>query len=254
MKNPSEKKCYVTWSGGIDSTAVIGQLLEAGWKVFPVHLSFGELNYQDRECAARDLLTEMFEMRWPDQWNSTFHADGDFLSAFMRKDTNEIPRRNKHILDFMMENFVIPEECYYVGMGEYIGADTWVVKDHVGEHDADARYLASYLLREYGSGYRLMTLADFGESRYKADRVRLLVDSIGPDYAMLTTNCMGDMLMHCGHCYKCVERHVAFEEVLGFGMDNTEYAINPENASFYKTYLQQSRGELVNLSWDQVRI
>lgn len=251
MKNPNEKKCYVTWSGGIDSTGVLGLLLQAGWEVFPINLSFGEMNYQGREAHAREELAEMFEMRYPHQWNATYHDSGHFLSGFMRD--GEIPRRNKHILDYMMENHVIPTECYYVGMGEYIGADTWVVKDHVGEHDADARYLAAYLLHEYGSGYRLMTLADFGESRCKSDRVCLLVDAIGPDYALLTTNCMANMNMHCGRCYKCVERHVAFEEVLGRGMDTTEYAVNPESSPCYESYVRQARGELVDLSWNDVR-
>jgi len=152
-----------------------------------------------------------------------------------------------------MTNLIVPSDAYYVGMGEYIGADTWAVKDHVGAHDADARYLAAYLLYEYGLNYRLMTLADFGESRYKSDRVNLLVNAIGPDAALLTTNCMDSFSLHCGRCYKCVERHAAFEIVLGRGEDSTEYVVNPETVDYYVQYEKQMQGEAVDLKWDRVK-
>lgn len=253
MSNPNHKNCYITWSGGIDSTGVLGLLLQAGWNVVPVTLRFGKLGYQTREREARDALSERFEMQYPDQWQDTIEWDGSFLAHFSA-DGVEIMRRNRHILDWMMMNHVIPNDGYYLGMGEYIGADTWAVKDHVGAHDADARYLAAYLLYEYGLNYRLMTLADFGESRYKADRVRLLVDAIGPDAALMTTNCMGGELQHCGQCYKCVERNVAFEAVLGHGFDTTEYIVDPRKAPYYHQYEHQMDGEAVDLKWHDVNL
>jgi len=253
MNDPNNKTCYVTWSGGIDSTGVLGLLLQAGWTVHPITLRFGRIGYQTREHTARAALAERFEMQYPDQWNPTEERDGSFLNHFSA-DGVEIMRRNKHILDWMMMNYVLPNKGYYLGMGEYIGADTWAVKDHVGAHDADARYLAAYLLQEYGLSFRLMTLADFGESRYKADRVSLLVDAIGPDAALLTTNCMGGELTHCGQCYKCIERHVAFQVVLGKGFDTTEYLVDPKKASYYLQYEYQMEGEAIDLKWQDVNV
>lgn len=248
MKNPNEKKIYVTWSGGIDSTALIGQLLMKGWQVFPVTLTFGPLGYKEREAVARAYLQEFFQAEWGDLFVTPTLADGRWLENFANAD-GHIPRRNKHILDFMMDNFVIPNDGYYVGMGEYIGADTWVVKDHVGMHDADSRYLAAYLLHEYGLDYRFMALNDFGESRYKSDRVRLLHDAVG-NMAMLTSNCMYDNpTLHCGNCYKCIERHVAFMDIMGG--DATNYQVRPELWPNYDLYVRQMRGELVDLSWEQ---
>lgn len=252
MSNPNNKTCYVTWSGGIDSTGVIGLLLQAGWNVYPVTLLFGANGYKDRERKARIALAERFEMQYPDQWFDLESRDGEWLKTFEAYGGVEIPRRNKHILDYMMMNWVMPNDGYYIGMGEYIGADTWAVKDHVGAHDADARYLASYLLLEYGLNYRLMTLADFGESRYKSDRVQLLVDAIGPDAALMTTNCMDAFEIHCGRCYKCVERHAAFEAVLGDGLDDTEYVVDPKKITYYVEYEKQFRGQAVDLKWDRV--
>ncbi len=252
MQDPNKKLAYATWSGGIDSTAVIGQLLKHGWWVQPIVLLFGNTGYQAREFVARDRLFEYFRKEYGDMIRNPIQESGKFLSAF--EIDGEIPRRNKHILDYMMVRHVIPNEGYYVAMGEYIGADTWLVKDHVGAHDADSRYLASYLLHEYGFNYRFMALNDFAESRYKADRVFQLVTSVGPEHALQTSNCMGqNPIMHCGRCYKCIERHVAFEEVLGCGFDTTQYENDPKDHVTYHYYLRQMAGELVDLSWDDVQ-
>jgi len=253
MGNPNDKIVYTTWSGGIDSTGVIGQLLANGWEVVPVTLVFGDKGYKEREAIARGKLTDYFDASYPELFHKPILADGRFLENFSEGDLEGagIPRRNKHILDFMMTNFVIPADSYYIGMGEYIGADTWLVKDHVGAHDADSRYLAAYLLHEYGLGYRFIALNDFGESRYKADRVKLLVDAVGPLAALMTSNCMfGTTDAHCGSCYKCVEWHVAFEEVLGRGYDTTTYNVDPEAWPNYDMYVRQMAGELVDLSWE----
>lgn len=255
MGNPNDKIVYCTWSGGIDSTGVIGQLLMGGWQVQPVTLVFGEENYKDREAIARGKLQAWFGMEYPETFLEPEVVTGRWLDTFSfgGLPAAGIPRRNKHILDFMMTNYVIPKDGYYVGMGEYIGADTWLVKDHVGEHDADSRYLASYLLHEYGSSYRFMALNDFGESRYKSDRVALLVEALGPERALWTSNCMfGEVDAHCGKCYKCIERHVAFEEVLGQGFDKTTYIHDPKKHPSYEAYLRQMAGELVNMSWEEV--
>jgi len=249
MSNPNIKVIHVTWSGGIDSTGVIGQLLMGGWTVHPVTLLFGPEDYQKRERQARNLLHKEFTKRYPQQLRNRLEVDGTFLEDFSA-DGVEIPRRNKHILDYMMMNHVIPGDGYYIGMGEYIGADTWAVKDHIGAHDADSRYLAAYLLYEYGLNYRFIALNDFGESRYKADRVKLLIDSLGPVDAMKTTNCMVDGLKHCGECYKCVERCAAFWAVVGY--DTTEYIKDPRQAPFYNAYQMQMNGNTVNLEWDSV--
>jgi 7-cyano-7-deazaguanine synthase in queuosine biosynthesis len=257
MGNPNNKIVYCTWSGGIDSTGVIGQLLKHGWEVKPVTLVFGESGYRDREAIARGKLLAWFTNNYPGKIQPIDFIDGSFLTNFAagNLEAADIPRRNKHILDFMMTHYVIPNDGYYVGMGEYIGADTWLVKDHVGMHDCDARHFVAYLLAEYGLNYRYISLADFGESRYKADRVRLLVDAVGPKQALLTSNCMfGTMHEHCGKCYKCIERHVAFEEVLGSGFDTTVYLSNPKDHVSYIYYLKQMAGELVDLPWEVVNV
>ena len=257
MGNPNDKFVHVTWSGGIDSTAVIGQLLLNGYAVQPVTLVFGRPGYRDREAVARGRLTAWFENRYPETFFAPIMRSGHFLDSFEEGGLEGagIPRRNKHILDFMMTNYVMPSDGYYLAMGEYIGADTWLVKDHVGAHDADSRYLASYMLLEYGLGYRFMALNDFGESRYKSDRVQLLVDAVGEEAALWTSNCMfGTKEAHCGKCYKCVERHVAFELVLGPEVPCAVFENDPVMHPAYEAYRQQMAGSLVDMKWEEVNV
>lgn len=255
MSNPNVKTIWVTWSGGVDSTGVIANLLKGGWTVYPVCLKFGPDQYRSREAEARYKLALFFFDRYPHTFKEVMFADGAFLDKFS-PDGVEIPRRNKYIIDYMMANYVIPNDGYYIGMGEYIGADTWAVKDHVGAHDCDARYFSAYLLAEYGLSYRFISLADFGESRYKSDRVRLLVDAMGVEGALHTTNCMRDVIQHCGQCYKCIERACAFDEVLipkGF-VDTTIYTCNPREETSYPAYQMQMHGNDVNLQWRNFQI
>ncbi len=62
-----------------------------------------------------------------------------------------------------------------------------------------------------------------------------------------TTNCLHACLVHCGVCYKCVERAVAFDVVRV--VDETEYMTNPRETEKYDVYRQQMRGEEVSLLW-----
>ncbi len=252
MKDPNKKFVFVTWSGGIDSTAVIAQCLAHGYTVQPVTLLFGGTLLQKREHQARMVLQDWFTANYPDLYRDCALVDGKWLNTYFevgKVAQMSVPRRNRLILDYMMANFVLPSDGYYLGMGTYIGSDTGVV-EHVPAHDADTRYLQAYLLQEYGYEYRLITCDTFGEARYKGDRVRQLVDVVGPKIALHTSNCGKNILVPCGNCYNCAERHVAFEEVLGRGFDSTVYQRSPSNWLWYNSYVKQHNGELVDkVTW-----
>jgi len=239
MKN--KKKIVCTWSGGIDSTALIGHLLFNGYQVLAVTLNFYEDIFVDRERKARELLLPHLKSIGP---ITILEKEGNFLWNFS-PDGKEIPRRNRLIIDHIIETVCRPKEIYYIGVGEYIGADTWVVKDHVAGADADARALISYVYCEYGLDFRIITLADFGESRFKVDRIKLGYDIIG-DSMFLTTNCLNNSEIHCGECYKCVERNIAFELLLDH--DETVYMADPKLNSMHSVYANQMKGSFKNES------
>lgn len=237
-----------SWSGGIDSTGVVGHLLLAGYRVRLVTLQIYGASFGQREREARKAL-------WPHLLEAAEEGGGEIVSYVERPaeflwafspDGVEIPRRNKHIIDHLITKFCMPFGIKNIAMGEYIGADSWLVKDHVGGADADHRSLSAYIYNEYGLDYRMFSLADFGESRFKSDRMRLLIEALG-SAAFLTSNCLYDAPIHCGECYKCLERHAAFStfEII----DMTRYAKTPWTHPAYEKYLAQMQGYAVDESF-----
>jgi hypothetical protein len=237
----------VAWSGGVDSTALIGALLKSRRDVLaiclPIYKESAPRMWQ-REYEARQRLKPVLEdiaKAFGASFRVSEHQECEWIWAFARHDDPaEIPTRNKRIVDFIVAGYLWGEERPELGLGEYIGVDTWVVQDHVDGLDCDTRSLAAYLFNEYGITYRLWTLEDFGRMRYKRDRVKLLVESIGPKAAGFTTNCLNDTENHCGRCYKCIERRAAFE--MTAYPDATVYDRNPTDDSRYAQYLQQMAG------------
>jgi len=245
------KSVVASWSGGIDSTGVAAWLLKSGYSVELVTLKIYGGPFGERERVARARLFPILqEIGRKHGGTIVAHTEqgADWLWAFS-PDGREIPRRNKHILDHLVTKYCMPFNITNVAMGEYIGADTWVVKDHVAAADADHRSLSAYLYYEYGINYRFMSLADFGESRFKSDRLRLLITAAGGDAAHMTTNCLYNDRMHCGRCYKCIERAAAFEVLIM--EDQTSYLVDPRADTAYPVYVKQMRGEAAssNLPW-----
>lgn len=248
----ADKQVVASWSGGIDSTGVVANLLRRGYDVHAVTLNIYGGEFGKREKRAREQLWSVLA----DAGNigggkfETTETPASWIWAFS-PDGFEIPRRNKHIIDHLITAYCMPKGITNIAMGEYIGADSWLVSDHVGAADADARSLGAYIFNEYGLDYRMFTLADFGESRYKVDRLRLLVEGIGSVAASKTSNCLYDYDEHCGACYKCVERAAAFD-LLSLA-DLTVYLEDPRANKAYPTYKEQMTGRRVNVPFAGIK-
>jgi len=237
------KTVVASWSGGIDSTAVVANLLNQGYhvKAISLQLTFYGKKFSLREKKARDHLFPYLQAIKAGKLEC-FTKKADWLWKFS-PDKQEIPRRNKHIIDHLIMTEMIPHNIYNLAMGEYVGADTWLVKNHVGAHDADARALEAYIYSEYGVDYRLITLRDFGESRWKVNRLELGINIIGLDGMKKTTNCLRNFNFHCGVCYKCIERKAAFK-MLNLDGDGP-YLTNPIDHPSFQKYLDQMQGKEV---------
>lgn len=240
---PLHRRVVATWSGGIDSTGVLAHLLVRGYDVTAVTLELygGQFHAREQEARTHLLphLKRVAELSGGTLQRIVVH-DTSFLWQF-GPDGVEIPHRNKRILDYLCDRVARRVGTTNVALGEYIGTDTWLVRDHVSGADADARALAAYLFLEYGPDWRLFTLADFGESRFKADRLRLLCRVLD-GAAVLTTNCLYESREHCGECYKCQERAAAFH-VAGIP-DLTHYTADPRQGALYPVYVAQQQGRV----------
>lgn len=231
---------YCSWSGGIDSTALIGQLLRHEFKVVAIPVEFYSRHGSEmmlREAEARRAIAEQLFSQY-DNFLLQDTATLGCIAECFEMANGEIPRRNRHLIDWMLARYWkwFPEGRINIGLGEYIGADSWVVSDHVPAADADSRALTSYCYSEWGLGVRLWTLANFGESRYKKHRLAQGIESCGLDIMDLTTNCMRNGSLHCGECYKCIERHAAFMSCCGD--DRTFYKKHP-NIGLVNKYMDQ---------------
>lgn len=255
MGSPNSKVIWVTWSGGVDSTAVLGKLLEDGFVVYPIAIRMGSAQFSYNELTPRILLSRYFKEKYPALWNDPVEISGSFLTKFSPDGGREIPRRNKHIMDYVMTNYVMANDGYYIGMGSHLGAYPGAV-DHLDGTDADSRYMIAYLLAEYGIGYQLITMLDFGPSRYKTDRIEMMLETVPNNLAFVLYNCLDALSpdMHCGRCYKCVERHAAFETVLGAGYDKTNYVYNPKEMPYYFGFIEHFQGNSPLLSWEDIKI
>lgn len=237
------KQVVAAWSGGIDSSAVIAQLLRRGYEVLAVTSDLylkHKPYYCEREAKARDTLLPALRIIGKQFGGSikTEVLESKALWAFSA-DGIEIPMRNRRWIDLLMVKYLQPRGLMNLALGEYTGIDSWLVRDHVPGFDCDHRALSAYILHEYGIRYRLISLQDFGESRYKSDRLRIGYEALGPAMTV-TTNCMRDQELDCGTCYKCIERAAAFE-VCGFD-DETKYVSDPRKQPEYRDYLQQMAG------------
>lgn len=256
MADPNNRLVFLTWSGGMDSTALMCKLLEAGYIVQPVSILFGGEIYVARERAARKKILEVLDERkfFFDsgcELKKPIEVEGYFLENFEVGGVEQftIPRRNRIIIDYMMANFVIPSGAYYLAMGLYRGDDTPIVK-HVAAEDSDVRYMQAYFTSEYGIGNELLTCASFGETRTKADRLRMF-PSI--ELANVTVSCgNSDSYNHCGACYNCASRRAAFDLVFGEGSDSAIYNTDISQWKYMYLYRQHMRRQWpIPITWDE---
>lgn len=236
---PTDKRIWVTWSGGVDSTLLLEMLMKKGFEVFPITVLFGPKNRQENERRARTVIANYFRARYPEKWNDAMVHSGDFvermsLGALYSED---IPKRNKMIMDFVMSVYVIQNKGYYLGMGLHLITDTRLADTPYPRFDDDPRHMSSYLLSEYGDRFQLVTLNDFDFlARHRIDTFKLFVENVKSTQWFTPYCCISPddpKNSHCGRCYKCVERYAAFSAILGH--DHTHYEYDPRTSSMLTT-------------------
>lgn len=230
------KVAVLLWSGGIDSTALLGSLLHNKYAVIPVYLATRHGGYLIRELAA---VKEIWQLIKDGDYNGEYLSPPWYfdltglMSKYMTK-PDLVPDRNRLLVEFVIENIMNPLQITNLGAGEYTGSERWVVDYHVPAVDCEPRSFMEWV----GDSRRFICLDDTGlYATVKSNRLGIGIDILGAGIMGKTTCCLSDTMSDCGMCYGCVERSVAWDKL--FTSDPTRYVANPRIHWLYESYCEQ---------------
>lgn len=213
-------KAVILFSGGVDSTTLLYDEIQAGRTVFPLSIDYGQRHVREIESAAKiceALGVSLFTLRLP---NLRLVLGGS-------SQTSEMPVPHGHYSDESMKQTVVPNRnmiflSIAIGYAISIDAQEVAYAAHAGDHaiypDCRPEFVAAmrppaglchYDPIEISAPYMNLTKAEvvtFGRA-FK----------IPVPYEMTWTCYQGEAL-HCGKCGACVER----KEALGM-YDPTRY-------------------------------
>lgn len=204
-------KTVIIHSGGMDSTVLLYQLLNAGDDVLALSIDYGQRHKKELECA-RSLCKDLgVEHRIADLTSLTPLLAGSSLTS----PQIEVPEG--HYAEDNMKATVVPNRNMILlsvatGWAISAGADSVSYAAHSGDHAIypDCR-------EEFAEGMNhVMGLADWQKvaldrpfvSLTKADIVKLGAE-LGVPFER-TWSCYKGGELHCGRCGTCVERREAF--------------------------------------------
>lgn len=204
-------KTVIIHSGGMDSTVLLYQLLNAGDDVLALSIDYGQRHKKELECA-RSLCKDLgVEHRIADLTSLTPLLAGSSLTS------PEIEVPEGHYAEDNMKATVVPNRNMILlsvatGWAISAGAESVSYAAHSGDHAIypDCR-------EEFAEGMNhVMGLADWQKvaldrpfvSLTKADIVKLGAE-LGVPFER-TWSCYKGGELHCGRCGTCVERREAF--------------------------------------------
>jgi 7-cyano-7-deazaguanine synthase len=204
-------KTVAIFSGGLDSTVLLHQLLSAGDEVLALSVDYGQRHRRELDHAKR--ITDALNVRWLLADLSAIRP----LLAGSSQTSDDMPVPHGHYAAENMKQTVVPNRnmiMLAVAAGWAISerADRLAYGAHAGDHTIypDCRpEFAEALGRAIGLAdwHRVELHCPF-ITLSKADIVRLGAQH-GVDFAQ-TWSCYEGGEQHCGLCGTCVERQEAF--------------------------------------------
>jgi 7-cyano-7-deazaguanine synthase len=202
------------FSGGVDSTVLLSELLSSGVDVYPLSFNYGQKHAEELEHAKK--IVEYFKL--VDRWKMVDIADLGFQLLFKSSQTSEIPVPHGHYTDESMKATVVPNRNMIMlslatGYAISIGADSVAYAAHAGDHAIypDCRpgfvQLMDSLLQNYAYFTPLSLLAPF----IRITKTEIVLQGMRTNAPFeLTYSCYEGKPWHCGKCGTCVERQEAF--------------------------------------------
>jgi len=219
LLNKMVKKTVVGLSGGMDSTTLLGFLLDQGHEVHCCIFTYGSKHNQYENKAAHDVVEFYKEKGFP-VFAYDFNLEATFapFKSNLLKTGGEIPEG--HYEDASMSLTVVPGRnmifaAIMAGLAESIGAESVALGVHNGDHaiypDCRAEFIKALDLAVYlGSDRKVEVLTPLvGENK---ESILLLGSSCFVPYE-LTRTCYKDQPVSCGKCGSCQERLEAFKNL-----------------------------------------
>lgn len=223
-------RTVLIYSGGLDSTVLLWDLLAAGDQVLALSVDYGQRHRVELEHARRICQAQGVEWQLADLSRIANLLAGSSLTSA------EIAVPHGHYAEETMKQTVVPNRnmiMLAVAAGWAISrqADRVAYAAHSGDHaiypDCRPEFAAAV--------DRAVRLADWREVHLDCPYIALTKAQIvargaelGVDFAQ-TWSCYEGGTVHCGRCGTCFERREAFRDA-GVA-DPTEYAATPEYAA-----------------------
>jgi len=208
MKN----KAVIILSGGMDSTTLLYDIVNQGYKVFPLSFNYGQKHKRELECAKETCKRLNLEHKILD-----LSILGDIAPSALTRSKWEVPEG--HYADENMKQTVVPNRnmvmlslatTYAIG----IGARDVFYGAHSGDHTIYPDCRPEFV----NAMKKVISLSDWNKVNLHAPYLKLDKGDIvkrgiklGVDYSLTWTCYKGEELA-CGKCGSCVERIEAFKK------------------------------------------
>lgn len=219
------KKTVMGLSGGMDSTTLLGILLNEGHEVHCCIFNYGSTHNKYENAAALDVVSYYqyqinFKGKVHQQFIDISPVMEGFSSHLLAACEQEIPEG--HYNDENMRKTVVPGRnlifaAIMAGLAESIGAEAIALGIHQGDH-----YIYPDCRKEFAKA--LDTAVYLSSDRRVDVLTPLIMDDkesiLRKGYALrppipyhLTRTCYKDQIASCGKCGSCGERREAFERI-----------------------------------------
>lgn len=210
-------KTVCVFSGGMDSTTLLHQLLHLGDDVSAISFNYGQRHVKELEYAARTCEINGVDHEIVDLTTVTPLLKGSALTSAAM----EIPKG--HYRDESMKATVVPNRnmIFMSIAGGYAvsrGYDRLAVAVHAGDHavypDCRPEFIESFEKTLSAGNYRKISVFAPFLHWTKGDIAKLGL-SLGIDFMADTWSCYEGGELPCGECGTCVEREEALKEAAG---------------------------------------
>ena len=220
MGKSNSNKIVVGLSGGMDSSTLLGFLLDEGYEVHCCTFKYGSKHNPYENAAATKVVNHYIRLGFlvHQHWFDLTGVLGNLKSALLATDSEEIPEG--HYADENMKKTVVPGRnllfaSTMAALAESIGAEAVALGVHSGDHfiypDCRTEFIKSLDTTVYlSSDKQVEVRAPF--HHLDKEGILRIGHKLNVPYRY-TRTCYKDQEISCGKCGSCNERLEAFNNI-----------------------------------------